>query len=87
MYITVTTSNDMDFDGIYENAWGGAVDTLDIISNEGKEDNLMELLDELCPDGVDETALNDFLAFEDDYIFNELGINLEEEGEGEGEGE
>lgn len=59
MYITVTTSNNMDFDDIYRNAWNVAVDTLDIISNEGKE--------------------NDFLVFEDDYIFNELGINLEEE--------
>ena len=28
--------------------------------------------------GVDEIELNDFLTFEDDYIFNELGINLEE---------
>lgn len=61
MYINVTTSNSMDFDDIYRNAWGGAVDTLDIISNEEKENEL-----------------NDFLVFEDDYIFNELGINLEE---------
>lgn len=78
MYITVTTSNDMDFDDIYRNAWGGAVDTLCIISNEGKENDLMELLDFVYPDGVDEMELNDFLVFEDDYIFNELGINLEE---------
>lgn len=76
MYINVTTSNDMDFDDIYRNAWGGAVDTLNTISNEGKEDDLMELLDELYPDGVDETELNDFLAFEDDYIFQNLDIDL-----------
>lgn len=78
MYITVTTSYDMDFDDIYQNSWSGAVDTLNTISNEGKEDDLMELLDFVYPDGVDEIELNDFLAFEDDYIFNELGINLEE---------
>ena len=83
MYITVTTSNNMDFDDIYRNAWNGAVDTLCIISNEGKENDLMELLDFVYPDGVDEMELNDFLTFEDDYIFNELGINLEEEGEEE----
>lgn len=82
MYITVTTSNNMDFDDIYRNAWNGAVDTLDIISNEAKENDLMEFLDIVYPDGVDENELNDFLVFEDDYIFNELGINLEEE-EGE----
>lgn len=76
MYINVTTSNDMDFDDIYQNSWSGAVDTLNTISNEGKEDDLMELLDELYPDGVDETELNDFLAFEDDYIFQNLDIDL-----------
>lgn len=38
----------------------------------------MELLNTVYPDGVDEIELNDFLTFEDDYIFNELGINLEE---------
>lgn len=54
----------------------GAVDTLNTISNEGKEDDLMELLDELYPDGVDETEPNDFLAFEDDYIFQNLDIDL-----------
>ena len=83
MYITVTTSNDMSFGDIYRNAWNGAVDTLNTVLDEGKEDDLMELLDELYPDGVDETHLNDFLWFDDDYIFNELGINLEEEGEEE----
>lgn len=76
MYINVTTSNDMDFDDIYQNSWSGAVDTLNTISNEGKEGDLMELLDELYPDGVDETELNDFLAFEDDYIFQNLDIDL-----------
>ena len=76
MYINVTTSNDMDFDDIYQNSWRGAVDTLNTISNEGKEDELMELLDELYPDGVDETDLNDFLAYEDDYIFQNLDIDL-----------
>lgn len=76
MYINVTTSNDMDFDDIYQNSWSGAVDTLNTISNEGKEDELMELLDELYPDGVDETELNDFLSFEDDYIFQNLDIDL-----------
>lgn len=79
MYINVTTSNDWNFDDIYRNSWNGAVDTLDIISNEGKENDLMELLDIVYPDGVDEIELNDFLAFEDNYIFSELGINLEGE--------
>lgn len=60
MYITVMTSNDMDFDDIYQNAWDGANDTLDIISNEGKENDLMEFLGIVYPDGVEEYDLNDF---------------------------
>lgn len=76
MYINVTTSNDMDFDDIYQNSWSGAVDTLNIVLDEDKENDLMELLDIVYPDGVDETELNDFLAFEDDYIFQNLDIDL-----------
>lgn len=76
MYITVTTSNNMDFDDIYRNAWDGAIDALNAVLDEGKEGELMELLNELYPDGVDEIELNDFLAFEDDYIFQSLDIDL-----------
>ncbi len=75
--ITVTTSNDMDFDDIYQNSWAGATTTLDEVENHEKQDELMELLDELYPDGVDETELNDFLAYEDSYIFQQLDIDLE----------
>lgn len=78
MYITVTTSNDMSFGDIYRNAWNGAVDTLNTVLDESKEKELMKLLNTVYPDGVDEIELNDFLTFEDDYIFNELGINSEE---------
>lgn len=76
MYINVTTSNDWDFDDLQNNAWGGATNTLEEVQNHEKEDELMELLDELYPDGVDETDLNDFLAYEDDYIFQNLDIDL-----------
>lgn len=76
MYITVTTSNNMNFGDIYRNAWDGAVDTLNTVLDEGKENDLMELLDELYPDGVDEVELNDFLGYEDAYIFQNLDIDL-----------
>lgn len=77
MYINVRTSNDMNFDDLQENAWGNAANTLEEVENYEKQDELMELLDELYPDGVDETELNDFLAYEDGYIFNMLDIDLE----------
>lgn len=79
MYINVTTSNEWDFDDIQNNAWGNATNTLEEVQNHEKENDLMEFLDMVYPDGVDEVELNDFLAFEDNYIFSELGINLEGE--------
>lgn len=54
MYINVTTSNDWDFDDLQNNAWGNATNTIEEIKNHEKEDELMELLDELYPDGVEQ---------------------------------
>lgn len=76
MYINVTTSHDMDFDDIQNNTWGNATNTLEEVQNHGKENDLMELLDIVYPDGVDEVELNDFLGYEDAYIFQNLDIDL-----------
>lgn len=54
MYINVTTSHDMDFDDIQNNAWGNATNTIEEVQNHEKENDLMELLDIVYPDGVDE---------------------------------
>lgn len=71
----------VDFYDIRDNAWGGATFTLDTIEDKGKEQEFMDLLEELYPDGADETELNDFIAFEDEYIFECLGISSEEDTE------
>lgn len=76
MYINITTSHYMDFDDIQNNAWGNATNTLEEVQNHEKENDLMELLDIVYPDGVDEVELNDFLGYEDDYIFQNLDIDL-----------
>lgn len=76
MYINVTTSNDWDFDDLQNNAWGNATNTIEEVQNHEKEEELMELLDELYPDGVDEIELNDFLGYEDVSIFQNLDIDL-----------
>lgn len=76
-----------DFYDIRENAWGGATFTLDTIEEKGKEQEFMDLLDELYPEGADETELNDFIAFEDGYIFESLGISDDDEGDEEDEEE
>lgn len=60
-------------------AWSGAVDTLDRIRNEGKCEELEFMLEEMYPDGMTETQLNDLLWFESDTIFEWLGIRTETE--------
>jgi len=64
-------------------AWSGAVDTLDRILNEGKGADLEALLDEIFPDGATETEVNDLLWFEPEYVFENLGIETDEEEEDE----
>ena len=55
-------------------AWSGAVETLDRIRKEHKVDDLEALLEEIYQDGMDETQLNDLLRFEDQWLFEVLGI-------------
>lgn len=70
---------DVDFYDIRENAWGVAKFTLATIADYDKEEEFMALLEELYPDGANETELNDFIAFDDDYIFESLGISSSED--------
>lgn len=56
-------------------AWSGAVETLDRIKEENKLDDLNSLLEQLHPDGLTETELNDILWFEEEFLFEHLGIN------------
>ena len=55
-------------------AWSGAVDTQETILNEGKGEEFDSLIEELYPDGIEEKHLNDLLWFEEDWIFEMLGI-------------
>lgn len=64
-------------------AWSGAKDTKEIIIEHNKENDFECLIDELYPDGLSETNLNDILWFEQDWIFESLKIRLEEEDEEE----
>jgi len=60
-------------------AWSGAVDTKKRIIDEGLCDEFDSLIEELYPDGLTDTQLNDILWFEEDWIFESLGISDEEE--------
>ena len=64
-------------------AWSGAVETKQAIIDAGKADDFDSLIEELYPDGLTETQLNDILWFEEDWIFENLGMNEEEEEEEE----
>lgn len=85
MYI----KQDMDFNDLMENCWSGAVDTLKTIEEHGKEDELMAHLEEIFESYFDNvptmTEVNDYLRFEDEVIFEALGIFETEEEEEEEE--
>jgi len=70
-----------DFEG-----WSGAADTLNTLTDEQK-DALEANLEELYPDGMDETGLNDLLWFKEDAIAEWLGFvdweDLERKNSGE----
>jgi hypothetical protein len=67
------------------NAWSGAEDTKKTILNANKGDEFDNLIEELYPDGLSDTTLNDILWFESDWIFEQLGISEEEEEENDDE--
>lgn len=58
-------------------AWSGAVDMQNKILAEGKADDFEALIDELYPDGLSETALNDILWFEDEWLTEALDLTPE----------
>jgi hypothetical protein len=60
-------------------AWSGAVETKERIINEGKADDFDNLIEELYPNGLSETQLNDILWFEEEWIYESLGIEDEDE--------
>ena len=68
-----------DFNDLYKNSWSGAINTLDTIIKNDMENELMEHLDNIFNDQVPtETEVNDYLWFESDYIYECLGIDVED---------
>ena len=69
---------DYDFEDLKRNSWSGAINTLEKIEENEKEEELMQLLEYTFETVPSETEVNDFLWFDDDFIFEELGIKEEE---------
>lgn len=58
--------------------WSGAKDTVKYLTDE-EVNTIFEMLEELYPEGMDETQVNDFFWFEDDTIAEWLGYRSFEE--------
>lgn len=66
--------------------WSGAKDTVDDVRRAGKMDDLETLIEEEFADRVPtKTQINDFVWFERDFIYSQLGLDKNgrlPEGEG-----
>ena len=70
----ISVKKELSFEDLKDECWSGAIDTLQKIEEEGKEDELIKLLLDIFADIPTETEINDFLWFEDSYIYENLGI-------------
>ena len=73
----LVTKEISDFYELKDNSWSGALDTLADIENAGKEDELMQHLEEVFADGETptETTVNDYLWHDREYVYEALGLN------------
>ena len=64
-----------DFYALADMVWSGAVDTITDIQNANKEDEFMNFLESVfCDEIPTDTAVNDFIWFERDYIYENIGL-------------
>lgn len=66
------------FEDLKEMVWSGAKYTLGVVEEHGLEEELMMFLEDLTSeDTPNDTAINDLLWHEAEYIFEILGIEEE----------
>ena len=58
--------------------WSGGAETMRVIIENDKSQELMYLLEELYPDPVDITTINDLLWFDTDFIYEQLDIEVDD---------
>ena len=69
-----------DFQELKRESWGGAIQRLEDIEEQGKEEEFLALLNDLIAsseNGWTDTELNDFIWFDDDWYYEELGMECE----------
>lgn len=76
---TITIQKELDFYDLLEECWSGAINTLETIENNNKEEEFMDLLNEMDMSTL--TEINDFLRFDETYIYDCLGIDTEDDEE------
>lgn len=62
-------------------AWSGAIDTKNTIIEHDLCDEFDSLIDELYPNGLTDTELNDLLWHDSNWVYNLLEINEDEDEE------
>lgn len=71
---------EIDFEDLKEMCWSGAINTLQVIEDNNKQDEFMKFLEEEYQDGIPTiTEVNDLLWFNENYIFDMLNIEMESE--------
>ena len=72
-----------DFNELYNSSWGGAIDTLKTIEENEKEDEFLQMLNDIIEcttsHSLDRTQLNDYIWFDSDDIYYTLGIDTDEQ--------
>ena len=80
----MVVKRELDFSDLQRECWSGAVDTLLTIWEHDKEDDFMDFLEGYFEDTVPTmTEVNDLLWFEDEWIFEQIDLDLEEDDEKE----
>ena len=68
---------EIDFEDLKEMCWSGAINTLQVIEDNNKQDEFMRFLEEEYQDIPTITEVNDLLWFNENYIFDMLNIETE----------
>lgn len=68
-----------EFEDLKKECWSGAIETLRIIEENNKEELFMDILEDFFAEIPTMTEVNDLLWFNDDDIFEALGIEIEED--------
>lgn len=78
----IEAKDDYDFSDLMDKCWSGAIDTLQTIYDNNYEDEFMNFLVNYycdCDEIPTLTEINDLLWFEDEYIFECIGLNLNDD--------